>query len=100
MTANIRSGETNSKATFLIDELIRERRTKRGFSNRPLPIETVEDILSIAEVCTKFKQHPALAVLRAIGQGSRTCGSGCGKGVHRYSRQALSGVPIFSRPAP
>ena len=48
MTASIQTDETSSERTFLIDELIRGRRAKRGFTNRPVPIETVKDILSVA----------------------------------------------------
>jgi nitroreductase len=48
MTASIQTEETSSERTFLIDELIRGRRAKRGFTNRPVPIETVKDILSVA----------------------------------------------------
>jgi nitrobenzene nitroreductase len=33
----------------LIDELICERRTKRGFLDRPVPLSTVRDILSVAK---------------------------------------------------
>ena len=33
----------------LIDELICERRTKRGFLDRPVALETVRDILSVAK---------------------------------------------------
>lgn len=33
----------------LIDELICERRTKRAFLDRPVPLETVKDILSVAK---------------------------------------------------
>jgi hypothetical protein len=47
--------------TFLIDELIRGRCAKRGFTNRPVPIETVKDILSVA--------RSAFAMLRADGEG-------------------------------
>ena len=48
MTASIQKDETSSERTFLIDELIRGRRANRGFINRPVPIETVKDILSVA----------------------------------------------------
>jgi nitroreductase len=48
MTASIQTDETSSERTFLIDELIRRRRAKRGFTNRPVPIEIVKDILSVA----------------------------------------------------
>jgi nitroreductase len=48
MTASIQTDETSSERTFLIDELIRGRRAKRGFTNRHVPIETVKDILSVA----------------------------------------------------
>src|ERR1700732_450292 len=48
MTASMQTDETSSERTFLIDELIRGRRAKRGFTNRPVPIETVKAILSVA----------------------------------------------------
>ena len=42
MTASIQTDETSSEHTFLIDELIRERGAKRGFTNHPVPIGTVK----------------------------------------------------------
>ncbi|MBW8892393.1 MAG: nitroreductase family protein, partial [Burkholderiales bacterium] len=35
-------------AAPFIDNLIRDRRSKRGFLDRPVPIDTVKDILSTA----------------------------------------------------
>ena len=48
MTISIQTDETSPEHTFLIDELIRGRRAKRGFTNRPVPVEIVKDILSVA----------------------------------------------------
>ena len=39
MTVSIETDETSPEHTFLIDELIRGRRAKRGFTNRPVLIE-------------------------------------------------------------
>src|ERR1700732_4975339 len=91
MTASMQTDETSSERTFLIDELIRGRRAKRGFTNRPVPIETV---------CSKFKQYPALAMLRADGEGSRTGRGCCRIGGRRWTPDAFSGGAIFPAPTP
>jgi hypothetical protein len=39
----------SEQSPFYIDELIRGRRTKRGFMNKALPIDLVRDILSISK---------------------------------------------------
>lgn len=39
----------NPNPTPFIDELIRERRAKRGYLDRPVPMELVRDILSVAK---------------------------------------------------
>jgi nitroreductase len=49
MTVSMQTDETSPEHTFLIDEVIRGRRAKSGFTNRPVPIETVKDILSVAK---------------------------------------------------
>jgi hypothetical protein len=39
----------SERSPFYIDELIRGRRTKRGFTNKAVPIDLVRDILSISK---------------------------------------------------
>jgi Nitroreductase family len=48
MTVSIQADETSPEHSILVDELIRGRRAQRGFTNRPVPIETVKEILSVA----------------------------------------------------
>ncbi|WP_456751262.1 nitroreductase [Bradyrhizobium sp. USDA 4461] len=49
MTAEfLRQAPKGDECSFDIDDLIRARRAKRGFTNKPVPIEVVRDILSIA----------------------------------------------------
>jgi nitrobenzene nitroreductase len=48
MTVSIQTDETSLEHTFPIDELIRGRRAIRGFTNRPVPMAAVKDILSVA----------------------------------------------------
>ncbi|MDH2384486.1 nitroreductase [Bradyrhizobium sp. CER78] len=43
-----RQAPKDSENPFYIDEIIRGRRAKRGFTDKPVPIEVVKDILSIA----------------------------------------------------
>ena len=43
MTVSIQTDDTSSERAFLIDELIRGRRAKRGFTNHPVPIETIKE---------------------------------------------------------
>src|SRR5271156_2206369 len=40
----------NEQNAFYIDELIRSRRAKRGFTNKPVPIDVVREILAIAKL--------------------------------------------------
>jgi nitroreductase len=49
MSANPRIEDYEMTANPFIDDLIRERRTKRGFLNRPVALETVREILSAAK---------------------------------------------------
>jgi nitroreductase len=39
----------SERSPFYIDELIRGRRTKRGFTNKAVPVDLVRDILSISK---------------------------------------------------
>ena len=49
MSANLLMEIPELNATPFIDELIRERRSKRGFLDRPVPLDMVKDILSAAK---------------------------------------------------
>jgi nitroreductase len=49
MSANPSIEFPPSNAAAFIDDLIRERRSKRGFLGRPVPLEMVRDILSVAK---------------------------------------------------
>ncbi|MDM0001039.1 nitroreductase [Variovorax sp. J22P240] len=49
MSANLRMENFELNASPFIDDLIRERRTKRGFLDRPVSLDVVRDILSIAK---------------------------------------------------
>ena len=46
-TQRLESFKLNSSP--YIDELIRERRAKRGFLDRPVPLDMVKEILSVAK---------------------------------------------------
>jgi nitrobenzene nitroreductase len=48
MTSCIETVESGFQATSPIDRIICERRTKRGFSDTPVPIHVVKEILSVA----------------------------------------------------
>jgi len=48
MSANLLMEIPEMNATPFIDDLIRERRSKRGFLDRPVPLDVVKDILSTA----------------------------------------------------
>jgi len=49
MSANLLMDPTPMHTTPFIDDLIRERRSKRGFIDREVPIDVVKDILSVAK---------------------------------------------------
>jgi nitroreductase len=49
MSANLRMENFELDASPFIDDLIRERRTKRGFLDRPVSLDVVRDILSVAK---------------------------------------------------
>jgi len=48
MSANLQMEPLEMNAAFFIDNLIRDRRSKRGFLDRPVALDTVKDILSAA----------------------------------------------------
>jgi nitroreductase len=51
MTLELQRQEpTGDESSFYIDEIIRCRRAKRGFTDRTVPIEVVRDILSVARL--------------------------------------------------
>jgi nitroreductase len=49
MSANLLMEPTPMHTTPFIDDLIRERRSKRGFIDRAVPLDVVKDILSVAK---------------------------------------------------
>ena len=49
MSANLLMEPTPMHTTPFIDDLIRERRSKRGFVDRAVPLDVVKDILSVAK---------------------------------------------------
>jgi nitroreductase len=49
MSANLLMEPTPMHPTPFIDDLIRERRSKRGFIDRDVPLDVVKDILSVAK---------------------------------------------------
>jgi len=49
MSTNLLMEIPELNATPFIDELIRERRSKRAFLDRPIPLDTVKEILSTAK---------------------------------------------------
>jgi nitrobenzene nitroreductase len=48
VTVNFRTEEASYDLPQIVDEVLCGRRTKRGFLDIPVPIETVKDILSVA----------------------------------------------------
>jgi hypothetical protein len=50
MSANLLMEPTPMHTTPFIDDLIRERRSKRGFIDRAVPLDVVKDILSVASM--------------------------------------------------
>jgi nitroreductase len=49
MSANLLMEPTEMNTTPYIDDLILERRSKRGFTDRPVPLDMVKDVLSAAK---------------------------------------------------
>ncbi|MGM4921354.1 hypothetical protein AB8A31_00450 [Tardiphaga sp. 804_B3_N1_9] len=61
--------QNDDKGPFHIDELIKCRRAKRGFTDKAVPVELVKDILSIARftVDRSGRQKPFRLCGSAVG---------------------------------
>jgi nitroreductase len=98
MMESMRIDEASSERTFLIDELIRERRAKRGFTNRPLPVETVKDILSVARYAPSSSNIQPWQCYVLTGKGRERVVAAAVKAFDDASEKLFPEYPFFPSP--
>jgi nitroreductase len=98
VTVSIQTDETSPEHSFLVDELIRGRRAKRGFTNRPVSIETVKDILSVARYAPSSSNIQPWRGYVLVGKGRERVVAAALKAFDNAPEKLFPEYPFFPDP--